>query len=158
MSAVCLVLGCGDDSGARFPGQSCDVLELVANDLEGLDAVDCGTFRIEDEAIGGVDIPELTDARECVREQVAAANPFGVRWQFNAFEGPAARSYVGTPGEDELVLTEYASSPSPSGAIGTARVSCSDLRAMIPCDPGWQLATLCLECVDAEVTTLCDAE
>lgn len=112
---------------------TCELSAIVAEDFAGIEAEDCGSVQINDNA-------GLQAARACVQTALADSRPFYVLFELQGIDSRIVRGYAA----DANMLYAYIYDNF-SGASAT-RSRCDSLVELTPCD-GQQLEFhLCFMC------------
>jgi len=131
--------------------QECDVEDLVAGEIEGLDVIECGVHDL-----GWEDSSPLAGARTCVQAALDAGAAFYLLWRVPGFEGSTTQGWVGRRRDGAYRVVQYYQSADPTGRYTTSWNLCSSVRATTPCEGDQLRQDLCFECDEDWSRVLCD--
>ena len=137
-------------TGAGCENAECEVEELIEQDIEGLNPIECGVYDIgfSEEA------PELEEAHACVRQAIDSGVHFYVLWRDAGFEGSTTHGYVSRDLLGAFVVLEYTRWPDVGGSYTTRRSICTGLEPREDCAGVMLNWDLCFDCVERSTEVL----
>lgn len=140
--------GCGAEPDCSFE-------HVVAEDIAGLELLDCGDLPAWDSITGPEpDAVRFRAAHDCAVAAWSSLQPFVVRWRIPQIEGTEEVAFVARSVDGALALTSFVNgvrvdaSPTP-----TVRYGCSNLLDRGTCADVTR--TLCLDCAGRTVVERC---
>lgn len=149
IAATAIITACGAD-----PGPSCFLDDVIARDLFGRTAVDCGHAQL------GADDANLIAAHDCALAAANAQRAFIVRWEIMGIDSHVERAYLGVDAGAGWSVRWFIYDGSqggtgPDSAPATATYQCASLDDVAFCHD--RATSLCLSCASAYLVQSCSA-